>query len=1008
MNYRSFRRYAFCVSALLPACSSDPGAEQEVDAVERAALTGTDVTPTSLAAVTDLRGIPSGVEGLDKVFDNDTSTKLYLGKKEEWISYQLARPAIVTSYDVTSANDYPERDPKEWTLEGSFDRIGWTVLDVQSNQSFTARFQTKSYTFTNTAPYLYYRLKITDNLGEDNGDLQLAEFRLGGSVPSGTVPASPTLGTVSASGTSVSLAWGTVAGATGYYVQRVADDGLGTIESYTTSTSYVDANLAPGTTYVYQVQATNGTIRGLPSALSTPVTTAAATLPSKDLTALSTYAPTDPYSTVGVEGVAKITDGSPYTKYYTGNATTWIVQQTASSSVVTAYTLTSANDEPDRDPKNWVLEGSSNGVDNWVPLDTRSNQGFVSRFQTRVFPCNTSGVAYGYYRLRITGNHGSGSTQLAEFRLFGTGSGTLAAPAAPSGVQATAVTSNQIRVTWTDNAGQQNPESAYVVEQATNNTFTEDLIRKTVGAGSTEYRASSMLPGKTYYYRVRADNAAGSSAFAGPVSATTAALTDPPASWVETGWYGGHNRTVYRTYLDRNIALYFDEYVTNRNSVTWMSPIFTEAWAYVKRTYGSFSDPILYVIGNQDNIASDVNDAYSVGGIQDVFNSDAYYRNIIFSVSGDWTSGPDWSSTDPGWNFGSLLHEMCHIVEGNNNGTWGSPSYGVWQDSKWAEIFAYDVLLHIPTVTSSSAATNEYNRHLTDVDDYGRHWFRDWYYPLYSGSAGNTAADKRGTALLVRYFQLLAQYLPKANGSYPRGLNMGEYIHFMSGAAGMNLETLGRTAFATTPQVALQLARARAEFPAIYALYDGSNANAAPYFYTFGLVRSGTVNTALSGQTLAGTATDPNSGSSLTFSKESGPAWLAVASDGTLSGTPTTPGTTSAVVRVTDSAGLYGTTELRLEIAGSGAAAPCDSLCSSPVAYTTQSYNSGNLGTAATCHQTTANLQGLVCGNFASGRTFSINGTAVNCSGERDVAGEAKRRLLSPSKCWQLRLGVLR
>jgi hypothetical protein len=940
--------------------------------------------------VTDLRGIPAGGEGLDKVFDNDTSTKLYLGRKEEWISYQLVRPAIVTSYDITSANDYPERDPKDWTLEGSFDKIGWTVLDEQSNQSFSARFETKSYTFENDAPYLYYRLKITDNLGEDNGDLQFAEFRLGGSVPSGTVPASPTMGAVSASGTSVSVAWSAVAGATGYYVQRVADDGQSTIETYTTSTSYVDANLVPGTTYVYQVQAANGAVRGLPSAVSTPVTTAAATLPAQDLTALSAYAPTDPYSTVGVEGIAKSTDGSPYTKYYTGNATTWITQRTASSSVVRAYTVTSANDEPDRDPKDWVFEGSSNGVDNWVPLDTRTDQGFVSRFQTRIFPCNAAGTAYGYYRLRITANHGSGSTQLAEFRLFGTGSGNLAAPAAPSGLQATAVSSNQIRVTWADNAGQQNPESGYVIEQATNDTFTENLIRKSLSAGSTSYRASSMLPGKTYYYRVRAENSAGTSVFAGPVTVTTAALTDPPVSWVETGWYGGHNRTVYRTYLDRNIALYFDEYVTNRNAVTWISPIFTEAWAYVKRTYGSFSDPILYIIGNQDNVASDVNDIYSVGGIQDVFSAEANYRNITFSVSGDWTVGPDWSSTDPGWNFGSLLHEMCHIVEGNNNGIWGSPSYGVWQDSKWAEIFAYDVLLHIPGVTSSSAALNEYNRHLTDVDDYGRHWFRDWYYPLYSGSAGNTAADRRGAALLVRYFQLLGQYLPKIAGAYPRGLNMGEYIHFMSAAAGLDLETLARTAFSMTPQVVLQLARARADFPAVHALYNGSNANAAPYFYTYGLVRSGTANAALSGQTLAGAATDPNSGDALSFSKESGPAWLSVASDGTLSGTPTSAGTTSAVVRVTDPTGLYGTAELRLEIAGGGTVAPCDGLCSGAVVYTAQSYNSGNLGTAATCHQTTANLQGLVCGNFASGRTFSINGTVVSCTGG-SVSLPAKR-----------------
>ena len=31
-------------------------------------------------------------------------------------------------------------------------------------------------------------------------------------------------------------------------------------------------------------------------------------------------------------------------------------------------------------------------------------------------------------------------------------------------------------------------------------------------------------------------------------------------------------------------------------------------------------------------------------------------------------------------------------------------------------------------------------------------------------------------------------------------------------------------------------------------------------------------------------------------------------------------------------------------------------------------------------HETSANLQGLVCGNFASNRTFRINDTIINCS----------------------------
>ncbi len=59
--------------------------------------------------------------------------------------------------------------------------------------------------------------------------------------------------------------------------------------------------------------------------------------------------------------------------------------------------------------------------------------------------------------------------------------------------------------------------------------------------------------------------------------------------------------------------------------------------------------------------------------------------------------------------------------------------------------------------------------------------------------------------------------------------------------------------------------------------------------------------------------------------------------------------------------------------------------CASPVTFTNQSYQSGNLGTGATCHETTANLAGLVCGNYSSSRTFSVNGGSS--------AAPARRRL---------------
>lgn len=112
MKYRSFRRFGMLLATALPACGAPE--ESEWLGSTSAALTGTDLTPTSIANVSDLRNVPAGVEGLDKVFDNNIATKLFLRHSSETIQYRMAKPSTIVSYDIKSGNDYPERDPKTW------------------------------------------------------------------------------------------------------------------------------------------------------------------------------------------------------------------------------------------------------------------------------------------------------------------------------------------------------------------------------------------------------------------------------------------------------------------------------------------------------------------------------------------------------------------------------------------------------------------------------------------------------------------------------------------------------------------------------------------------------------------------------------------------------------------------------------------------------------------------------------------------------------------------------
>lgn len=63
--------------------------------------------------------------------------------------------------------------------------------------------------------------------------------------------------------------------------------------------------------------------------------------------------------------------------------------------------------------------------------------------------------------------------------------------------------------------------------------------------------------------------------------------------------------------------------------------------------------------------------------------------------------------------------------------------------------------------------------------------------------------------------------------------------------------------------------------------------------------------------------------------------------------------------------------------------APCDGICNNPVVFSwTGSYQSGPLGTGAICRETTQPLAGGNCGNFAGGRTLSVNGTVMPCNNQ--------------------------
>lgn len=272
------------------------------------------------------------------------------------------------------------------------------------------------------------------------------------------------------------------------------------------------------------------------------------------------------------------------------------------------------------------------------------------------------------------------------------------------------------------------------------------------------------------------------------------AAQNAPATWTEH-WFE-HNQTLSRVYQDDDVAVYFDSAV-NR-SITWPNSFVGSVWRYTRRTYGHFgTDSQLYAIFHTAK--------YSGGHPSTYFDASHDNRNVIdvgSSSSTAWTSGT-------GNDLDIVTHEVAHIVEGASKGVHNSPAFGLWGDSKWAEIFIYDVYLGLGR---TSDANRWYNLMVNGTDSFPRantHWFRDWFHPIY--------ANYGGASVLNRYFVLLAQYLPKNGSNYARNLNWGEFIHFWSGAAGVNLKTLATSAFGWPAEWETQFAQAQRDFPFTYA-----------------------------------------------------------------------------------------------------------------------------------------------------------------------------------------------
>ncbi len=231
-----------------------------------------------------------------------------------------------------------------------------------------------------------------------------------------------------------------------------------------------------------------------------------------------------------------------------------------------------------------------------------------------------------------------------------------------------------------------------------------------------------------------------------------------------------------------------------------MNQLCGDVWRYVKQTYGDMNgggnDPRLFAIFHTNK--------YGGGHPAYYFDSSHDYRNVIDIGAGPWDSST-------GWNLNATVHEIGHIVESATNSTQGSPCFSLWQDSKWCEIFNYDVYVGLG---KTSEANRWYNEMINSTDSFpraGTQWFKNWFYPIWS--------QYGRSAVLSNFFRLMSQHFPKNGRTYARNMNWGEFVHFWSGAAGTNLKPLATNAFGWPSEWETQWQQARINFPFTYSNY---------------------------------------------------------------------------------------------------------------------------------------------------------------------------------------------
>jgi len=212
-------------------------------------------------------------------------------------------------------------------------------------------------------------------------------------------------------------------------------------------------------------------------------------------------------------------NGGGYSAYSnTDDATTYVTAPAAPSSLAVTYvSSTSLNvlwSDNASNESGFVLERSTEGESGPFTTIATTSANVTSYSNTGL----TSNTTY-HYRVRAFNGAGYSAYSNVDSMV------TYTIPAVPSDLSVTNVSSSENALVWTDNASN---ETGYVIERSTS-LYGYYAAIAAIAADSTSYTSTGLTADQTYYYRVRANNPAGTSTASNVdhgITATTAPV--PP------------------------------------------------------------------------------------------------------------------------------------------------------------------------------------------------------------------------------------------------------------------------------------------------------------------------------------------------------------------------------------------------------------------------------------------------------------------------------------------------